>query len=329
MIRKFLALLLLATFVLSSLPLDAQSRRRRNATPPAPAFQAEKFQALQWRNIGPFRGGRSNAVTGVPGDPLTYFFGSTGGGLWKTTDGGLNWANCSDGFFQTGSVGAIAVAPSDPNVLYVGMGEHAVRGVMTSAGDGIYKSTDGGRTWKQSGLPASRHISAIRIHPTNPDLVYVAVQGALYGPSTDRGVYRSTDGGQNWMRVHFVDDHTGAADLSMDPNNPRILYAGMWDHQRYPWKVRSGGPGSGIWKSTDGGESWKQLKNGLPEAMGKVAVDVSPANSMRVYANIEAEKGGVYRSDDGGESWKQVNSQRVTVARAWYYIEIFADPQDA
>ncbi len=291
-----------------------------------PTTQLQHFDSLKFRNIGPFRGGRSNAVTGVLGDPMTYYFGSTGGGVWKTEDAGYTWSNISDGFFKSGSVGAIAIAPSDKNVIYVGMGEHAVRGVMTSHGDGVYKSTDGGQTWKHIGLPDSRHIAAIRVHPQNPDLVYVAVQGALYGPSGQRGIYRSKDGGATWEKVLFINENTGAADLSMDLNNPRILYAGMWDHQRLPWKVRSGGTGSGLWKSTDGGDSWEKLTEGLPEKMGKVSVDVSPANPQRVYANIEAEKGGVFRSDNGGKSWQQVNSQRVTVARAWYYIEIFADP---
>ncbi len=287
------------------------------------------FEALQFRNIGPFRGGRSNAVTGVLGDPLTYYFGSTGGGVWKTTDAGLSWKNISDGFLKSGSVGAIEIAPSDQNVIYLGMGEHAVRGVMTSHGDGMYKSTDAGKTWTHIGLPDSRHISAIQIHPTNPDLVYVAVQGTPWKGGKKRGVYRSTDGGKNWAQIHFVNETTGAADLSMDRNNPRILYAGMWDYQRKPWKIRSGGEGSGIWKSTDGGDNWTRLSKGLPDMMGKVSVDVSPANPNRLYANIEAEKGGVFRSDDAGESWKQVNSQRVTVARAWYYIEVFADPTNA
>ncbi|MCB0624000.1 MAG: glycosyl hydrolase, partial [Saprospiraceae bacterium] len=186
---------------------------------------------------------------------------------------------------------------------------------------------DGGQSWKHIGLPNSRHIAEIRIHPSNPDWVWVAVQGALYGPSEDRGVYKTTDGGQTWRKVLYVDPSTGAADLSLDHHNPRILYAGMWDHQRTPWKIRSGGPGSGIYKSTDGGENWKKLTEGLPDTLGKVAVDVSRADPNRVYANIEAEKGGVYRSDDGGKSWKRVCSDRITVARAWYYIEIFADPQ--
>ena len=292
-------------------------------------FNPGLYQNLNWRNIGPFRGGRSVAVTGVPGNPTEYYMGSTGGGLWKTEDAGISWRNLSDGFFRTGSVGAIAVAESDPNVIYVGMGEHAVRGVMTSHGDGVYKSTDGGKTWAYIGLPMSRHISAIRIHPTNPDLVYVAVQGALYGPTRARGIYKSDDGGRTWRRSLFIDKTTGACDLSMDINNPRILYAGMWDHQRTPWSIRSGGPGSGIYKSTDGGENWEKLIDGLPENVGKVAISVSRANSKIVYANIEAEHGGVYRSDDSGENWVQTNGQRITIARSWYYTEIVADPKDA
>jgi photosystem II stability/assembly factor-like uncharacterized protein len=330
---KQIVTLLLICFVI---PVFAQKKKIRlppSSHPPilpssnSPILPSLKnFDALKFRNIGPFRGGRSVAAVGVPGDPMTYYFGSTGGGVWKTEDAGYTWRNISDGFFKSGSVGAIAIAPSDKNVLYVGMGEHPVRGVMTSHGDGIYKSTDGGQTWKHTGLPDSRHIAAIRIHPQNPDLVYVTVQGALWGPSEHRGIYRSKDGGQKWEKVHYINENTGAADLSMDVSNPRILYAGMWDHQRYPWKVRSGGDGSGIWKSVDGGDTWQKLKTGLPEKMGKVAVAVSPANPQRVYANIEAEKGGVFRSDDAGKTWQQVNSQRVTVARAWYYIEIFPDP---
>ena len=291
---------------------------------------SELYHGLKFRNIGPSRGGRSVASCGVIGDPMTYYMGSTGGGLWKTTDAGISWKNISDGHFKMGSVGSVEVAPSDPNVIYVGMGEHPIRGVMTSHGDGMYKSTDAGKTWKHIGLKMSRHIAEIRIHPNDPDLVYVAVQGAAHGPSQDRGIYRSQDGGKTWKKVFYIDQNTGCADLSMDVHNPRILYAGMWDHRRTPWLVRSGGPGSGLYKSTDGGETWDKLEKGLPEGMGKVSIDVSGANSDVVYANIEAEgeKAGVYRSDDAGKSWRQTTKDRVTVARSWYYIEIFADPQD-
>ncbi len=286
------------------------------------------FQGMQWRNVGPFRGGRCVAVAGHPSDPFTYYMGTTGGGIWKTEDAGLNWFNISDGYFQTGSVGAIAIAPSDPNVLYAGMGEHPVRGVMSSHGDGVYKSLDGGKAWQYLGLADTRHIAAIQVHPWNPDIVYVAAQGAAFGPSESRGVYRSLDGGQSWQKCLYIGPNTGASSLSIDPHNPRILYAGMWDHQRLPWAIRSGGPGSGLYKSTDGGLNWEKLVNGLPAAMGKVDICVSPANPNRVYANIEAETGGVFRSDDGGKNWIQTNNQRITVARAWYYIEIVADPLD-
>lgn len=326
----------LCLFLCFVLAIPSYSQRKKNkknkaltTTSIKPDFDAKQFDALKWRNIGPFRGGRSNAVTGVRGNPLRYYFGSTGGGVWQTDDAGQNWKNISDGFFNTGSVGAIAIAPSDPNVMYVGMGEHAVRGVMTSHGDGVYKSTDAGKTWVHLGLKQSRHIASIEIHPQNPDVVWVAVQGAVHGPTQERGVYKSTDGGKNWKRVLFVNENTGASDLSMDESNPRILFAGMWEHRRYPWTVQSGGEGSGLYKSTDGGETWEKLSEGLPEKMGKVAVDISPATPDRIFANIEAETGGVFRSDNGGKTWKQTCKDRVTIARAWYYIEIFADPQDA
>ncbi len=269
------------------------------------------------------------AVAGVKQDPLTYYMGTTGGGMWKTTDAGISWKNISDGQFMTGSVGAIGICESDPNVIYVGMGEHAVRGVMTSHGDGIYKSTDAGTTWTHVGLDNTMHISDVIVHPNNPDVVYVSAQGALFGPTPDRGIYKTTDGGKSWRKVLFVDNSTGASGLSMDMTNPRILYASMWQHQRYPWTVESGGPGSGIWKSKDGGETWEQLKEGLPEMMGKSGISVSRADPNRVYAVIEAEKGGVYRSDDGGKKWRQTSSNRVAIARSWYYMEIFADPVDA
>ena len=290
------------------------------------------FLPLKWRSIGPFRGGRSVTSCGVLKQPLVYYMGTTGGGVWKTENGGGYWFNISDGYFKTGSVGAVAVAESDPNVVFVGMGEHAPRAVMTSYGDGVYKSTDEGKTWKQMGLEATQTISRIRIHPSNPDVVYVAAQGALYGPGKDRGVYKSTDGGSTWKKVLYVDENTGCADLSMDMNNPRILYAAMWDYQRKPWEMRSGGPGSGLYKSTDGGETWTRLDKGLPKEMGKMSIDVSRANSNRVYALIESdtqkEQGGLFSSDDAGKSWNRVSKDHRLVQRAWYYIEVFADPQN-
>ncbi len=286
------------------------------------------YQSMEWRGIGPFRGGRSNASVGVIQDTQTFYFGGVGGGVWKTTDGGETWANVTDGQLKTSSVGAIAVAPSDPNVLYVGMGEHAIRGVMTSHGDGVYKSTDAGKTWTHVGLPRSRAISRIHVHPKDPDLVYVAAQGAPYGPSEDRGVYRSKDGGSTWTKVLYVSPDAGPSDLAMDPRNPRILYAAFWDHRRTPWEVRSGGPGSGIHKSTDAGETWVKLEEGLPEVKGKLSVSVS-ASSDRIYALVEADpKGGLYRSEDAGKTWKAVNETWGIRTRAWYYIKVFADPKN-
>ncbi len=322
---KYFRLLTLLLVFAFSLPAAAQKNGSGKVVI-ANTFQPTQYQHLQWRNIGPYRGGRSVAVAGLPDNPQIYFMGTTGGGLWKTTDAGGSWLNISDGYFRTATIGAIAIAPSDPNIIYVGTGEHAVRGVMTSAGDGMYKSTDGGKTWQPTGLDSSMHIASIAVHPQNSSLVYVAVQGAVHGPSQQRGIYRSEDGGQHWQRLLFINPTTGASDLSMDEHNPRILYAAMWDHLRTPWQVVSGGEGSGLYKSIDGGNSWKKLSKGLPEKMGKTAIDVSPANPAVVYANIEATEGGVFRSADGGDSWEQVSRDRVTIARAWYYTEIVADP---
>lgn len=318
---------LLLAVVVAAAPLPAQAPR------PASPAPDSTFAALRWRSIGPFRGGRSVAVAGVLGQPKTYYMGTTGGGLWKTDNMGVSWRNVSDGFFRTGSVGAVAVAPSDPNVVYVGMGEHAVRGVMTHSGDGVYRSTDAGRTWRKVGLDETRHIARIVVDPRNPDVVFVAAQGALYGPSAERGIYKSVDGGATWKKVLFVDPRTGAAELSMDATNPRILYAAMWEHGRLPWKVVSGGPGSGLYKSVDGGETWTKLSTGLPKKMGKMAIAPSPSEPDRVYALIESDseedERGLYVSTDAGASWQHVTGEPRLVQRAWYYIELFVDPRNA
>jgi len=293
-------------------------------------YSKKLYQAMEWRNIGPFRGGRVTTVSGVIDHSDIYYMGATGGGVWKTTDGGEVWKNVSDRFFNTGSVGAIGVSRSDPNVVYVGMGEAPVRGVTTSHGDGVYKSTDAGKTWTHLGLEKTRHISRVQVHPDNPDVVYVAAQGSPYGATKERGIYRTKDGGDTWELVLHIDEDTGASDMSLDMNNPRVIYAAFWDHRRYPWKIRSGGPGSSIWKSTDGGDNWEKLTNGLPDLMGKIGISVSQANNDRVFAIVEAkgDKGGLYRSDDAGKSWKLVNKQRIIRARAWYYMDVKADPQD-
>ena len=313
---------------------DAQRKKTQTATTtPAPtsADLNDYFKSVKWRSIGPFRGGRSNTATGVVGDITTYYMGTTGGGLWKTEDMGLTWNNISDGFFKTGSVGAVAVSESDPNVVYVGMGEHAIRGVMTHHGDGVYKSTDAGKTWKKMGLDVTQQISRIAIHPKDPNIVYVAAQGAIYGNS-DRGVFKSVDGGITWKKVLYVDDKTGCVELSMDMNNPRILYAAMNEYGRLPWKVISGGAGSGLYKSTDSGETWEKIHNGLPKELGKMAVSVSRANSNKVYLLLESdsdkELGGLFVSNDAGANWTRVTNDHRLIQRAWYYIELFTDPKD-
>jgi photosystem II stability/assembly factor-like uncharacterized protein len=293
---------------------------------------SESFKPLKYRNIGPFRGGRANAGTGVIGDPMTYYMGTTGGGVWKTSDAGQHWKNISDGFFKLGSVGAIAVSESNPNVVYVGMGEHAPRGVMTSHGDGVYKSSDAGKTWTSVGLEKTQHISRIVIHPTNSDILWVAAQGALHGPTQERGIYKSVDGGKSWKKTLYVNTLTGASELSIDSNNPDVLYAALWEHIRKPWQVVSGGSGSGLYKSTDGGETWKKIHKGLPKEKGKMAIAVSPANSQTVFALIESdsqkEKGGLFVSKDAGDSWSRISGDHRLIQRAWYYIEIALDPNN-
>ncbi len=284
---------------------------------------------MEWRNIGPYRGGRSAAVTGVKGERNLFYFGSAGGGIWKTENGGQSWVNISDGHFG-GSIGAISISESDHNVIYAGGGEKTLRGNV-SYGYGIWKSEDAGKTWKFSGLENSRHISRIRIHPTDPDLLYAAVIGDIFKASETRGVYRSRDGGQSWERILFVNDQAGAVDLILDPQNPRILYASTWRVRRTPYSFESGGEGSALWKSTNAGDTWKNISEnkGLPqETLGIIGVTVSPLNQDRIWAIIEARDGGVFRSDDAGETWINTNNDRVLRQRAWYYSRIYADTED-
>jgi photosystem II stability/assembly factor-like uncharacterized protein len=287
---------------------------------------------LRWRLIGPFRGGRVVAVAGDPFHPTIFYFGACSGGIWKTTNAGMTWENVSDGHLRTASVGALEVAPSDPNVIYAGMGEACIRGNVTH-GDGVYRSTDAGRTWRHLGLEATRHIGRVRVHPGNPDVAYVAAFGHAFGPNRERGVYRTTDGGKHWDLVLHRDQRTGAIDLAIDATNPRILYATLWEAQRHPHTLVSGGPGSGIFKSTDGGDTWTEITRnpGLPKGvLGRMGIAASPARAGRVYACIEAaDGGGLFRSDDGGDTWQNTNDDRLLVIRAWYYEHVIADPVDA
>ncbi|MFQ5527423.1 MAG: WD40/YVTN/BNR-like repeat-containing protein [Thermoanaerobaculia bacterium] len=287
------------------------------------------LQELKFRNIGPFRGGRSTAVAGVVDDQRTFYMGTTGGGVWKTTDGGIRWNNVSDKDFKAASIGAIAVSASDPNVIYVGTGSACPRGNV-SPGIGVYRSTDAGKSWTHRGLEQAGQIGRIEVHPSDPDTVYVAALGHIFGPNEERGVYRSTDGGANWERVLFVSDRAGAVDLAMDPTNPRILFAATWRVERKPWTLESGGEGSGLHRSKDGGDTWEELTEGLPEGdLGKIGVSVSPANPNRVYALVEADKGGLYRSDNGGDRFRLINPDRLFRQRAWYYTHVYADPRDS
>src|SRR2546428_514748 len=291
---------------------------------------ANFFDRLEWRCAGPYRGGRVGAVAGDPRERNTFYFGSTGGGVWKTDDAGHYWQNVSDGFFKRASVGAIAVSLSDPNVIYVGMGESCIRGNV-SHGDGVYRSTDAGKSWTHLGLERTRHIAKVRIHPEDPDTAYVAALGHAHGPNPERGVYRTRDGGKTWKRVLSRGERAGASDISLDPNNPRIMYAAFWEAIRRPWELVSGGPGSGLFRSTDGGDTWAEISRakGLPRGMlGKIGVSASAAKSGRVYAIVEAEDGAVFRSDDFGDSWERCSEDRNLRQRAWYYHHIYAHPTD-
>jgi photosystem II stability/assembly factor-like uncharacterized protein len=282
---------------------------------------------MKWRQIGPFRGGRVLAVAGVPGDPNTYYFGAVAGGIFKSTNGGMTWTPMFD-HQSISSIGAIAVADSDPNVLYAGSGEACLRGNI-SYGDGVYKSTDAGRTWTNVGLKDSRHIGAVIIDPRNPDIVLVAALGHAWGPNAERGVFRTADGGKTWQKVLYKDENTGAIDVVLDPRNSSVVYASLWQVRRQPWTFNSGGPGSGLYKSVDGGLTWKQLQgNGLPDGiLGRIGIAVSGADSNRVYALIEAKEGGLYRSNDAGNTWSRVNDDERYRQRAWYFSHVFADPK--
>jgi photosystem II stability/assembly factor-like uncharacterized protein len=287
------------------------------------------FKGMQYRLIGPFRGGRSLTAAGIPGEPTTYYFGATGGGVWKSTDGAMTWAPIFDKE-GSGAIGSLAVANSDHNQLYVGTGEACIRGNIAQ-GDGVYKSLDSGKTWKNIGLHDSRAIGKVIINPNNPDIVFVAALGHPYGPNTERGIFRTTDGGKTWEKVLYKDENTGGIDVAFDPHNPNILFAALWQARRTAWGMTSGGPGSGLYRSNDGGTTWKRLEeHGLPKGpYGRIGIAVA-ANSDRVYALIEAHNpdGGLYRSDDGGESWDSVNPSHSLWQRPWYYMHIIADPRD-
>ncbi len=312
--------------LMSNTNVYSQKKSKKNSV----SFDKVLHESVEYREIGPFRGGRSGAVVGVPGNPQLFYFGATGGGVWKTEDGGDTYENISDGFFG-GSIGSIAIAKNDPNVIYVGGGEVTIRGNVSS-GYGIFKSVDAGKTWNYSGLPNSRHIPRIVIDPNNNDIVYAAVLGNIYKPTADRGVYKSIDGGASWKKVLYANNLSGAFEIVLDPINPRVLYASTWRVQRTPSSLSSGGEGSDLWKSTDYGENWTKISvnSGFPSGiLGVIGVTVSPVNSERVWAIVEnQEKGGVYRSDDGGKNWTYTNSSRSLRQRAWYYSKIYADTQD-
>jgi photosystem II stability/assembly factor-like uncharacterized protein len=326
--------------LLATVPAEAQRRVPRPAAPPAydptlftdPAQQLPITAGLRWRLVGPFRGGRVTAVSADPKDPLTFWFGAVNGGVWKSTNAGQSWTNVTDGVTDLSSVGAISVAPSDPNVIWVGTGEGKPREDLTY-GTGVYRSTDGGKTWVHRGLAATQQVAALRVDPRNPDVAFVAAIGHAFGPNRERGIFRTTDGGATWKHVLFVDDSTGAADVALDPTNPRIVFAAMWKFQRTPWGMDAGGGRSGLWRSTDGGDTWQELTfaPGMPKGpIGRIGVAVSPANPQVIYATIEApdDRGGIFRSDDGGDTWRRTSGDQRFAVRPWYYSTVTADPQN-
>ena len=342
--RAFVMLATSIATILVSSPAGAQRQRSAppssaSATPPYnpalytdPSATNPAFKALRWRLVGPYRGGRVDAVAGDPTKPLVHYFGAVNGGVWKTTNAGMSWDNITDGTSDISSVGAITVAPSDPNVIYVGTGESQLREDLTY-GTGVYRSTDGGEHWQHLGLVETHQVTTIRVHPDNPDVAYVAAIGHAFGPNPERGVFRTMDGGKSWKKILFLDDSTGATDLSLDPTNPRIMYASMWKFQRSPWGMDAGGGKSGLWKSIDGGDTWTDLSTnrGMPKGpLGKIGVAVSPANPRRIYASVEAKDtlGGIFRSDDGGDTWSRTNGEQKFQVRPWYYSAVTADPKN-
>jgi photosystem II stability/assembly factor-like uncharacterized protein len=325
--RRLAALALPSLAVLAAASSAFAAPAAPPATPAAVQVDPALYSGMHWRGIGPYRGGRALAVAGVPGEPGVYYFGAVAGGVWKTTDSGTTWKPIFDSV-QMSSIGAIAVASSNHSIIYVGTGEGALRGNITY-GDGVYKTTDGGKTWTHIGLKDSRQIGALIVDPTNPDVVLVAAMGHAFGPNSERGVYRTADGGKTWTRVLYKDDKTGAVDVAFDPSNPKIVYASLWEARRQPWNFSSGGAGSGLYRSTDGGVTWTQLKGaGLPTGMlGKIDISVSAADPKRIYAMIEAQDGGLYRSDDAGQSWKLISQDGRIRQRAWYFSKTYADPK--
>ena len=325
-----LRIILIAALVnqISLQPINAQSKKLNKKS--IVSYPETTYSSLQYRSIGPYRGGRSSAVTGVEGKPNLFYFGAAGGGVWKTENGGQTYENISDGYFG-GSIGSISVSKSDNNVIYVGGGEVTVRGNVSS-GYGIWKSVNAGKTWVFIGLPKSRHVPRIVIDPNNSDIVYASVLGNIYKPTQERGVYKSIDGGENWERILFSNQYSGAVELVMDPSNPRILYASTWRLNRTPYSLNSGGEGSALWKSIDEGKNWTEisLNHGFAKGtLGIIGVTVSPVNSQKVWAIVEnKDEGGIYRSDDGGSTWNYINSSRDLRQRAWYYSKIYADTQD-
>ena len=323
--KKIFSLLFIISF---SVNLFAQNKKQADNS--NTSEDSILFSKVKYRLVGPFRGGRSGAVAGDYRQKNTFYFGATGGGVWKTIDGGSNWKNISDKYFG-GSIGAVAVAPSDPTVLYVGEGENTLRGNV-SEGFGIWRSDDGGRSWKQIGLNDTRHIARIVIHPKNPDIIWVAAVGHLFGPNQERGVYKTIDGGKTWKKVLFSDKQSGSIDLVMEPGNPSVLYASTWTVLRTPYSLESGGRGSALWKSIDGGETWQKLndKKGFPgkTVIGNIGIAVSASNPERVYALVESEKGGLLKSDDAGETWTNISTDQNIRQRAWYYSRIFVDPKN-